>query len=117
MNRFQLEDRLLSFALSINKLTLGLQPDGFNIILKEQVLRSSISVPLNYAEAHSAESKRDFLHKMKICLKELRETKMALRLLASANQSSNGFEINGTLRESDELISIFVASIRTSMSK
>ena len=117
MNRFQLENRLLDFALNINKLTLNLKPDGFNIILKDQILRSSISVPLNYSEAHSAESKKDFLHKMKICLKELRETKMALRLLASANQTSNGFEINGTLRESDELISIFVASIKTAMSK
>jgi four helix bundle protein len=77
-----------------------------------QLLRSGTSPAANYAEARSAESRRDFVHRISICLKELRETHVWLELsrrlkLGKAN------DVEAALREADQLIAIFVASIKT----
>ena len=53
-------------------------------LLADQVLRSGTSPALHYGEAQGAESKRDFLHKMKVALKELRESHAALRIIQKA---------------------------------
>jgi len=74
--QYDLEMRLIAFSVSIigledslsKKITISTQ------VLLKQILRYGISPALNYAEAQGAESDRDFLHKMKICLNELRET-------------------------------------------
>lgn len=68
---------------------------------------------LNYGEAQSAESKKDFIHKMGICLKGLRETFNCLKIIERANLTSNAELINKLKIEVNELISIFVSSIKT----
>ena len=72
-----------------------------------------MSPALNYSEAQSAESRKDFIHKLKICVKELRETYTALRIIDKAEITSNPEEIIDVIGENNELISIFVSSIKT----
>ena len=81
--------------------------------LANQISRASTSPALNYGEAQSAESTRDFIHKMKIGLKELRETLIGIKIFDRANMVENKDEIRNLKDEANELISIYVASINT----
>jgi len=73
---------------------------------------------LNYSEAQSAESRNDFIHKMSVVLKELRETHSNLKIIFRAKlYLGQEIEIDTAIKESDELISIFVKSIETSRNK
>ena len=80
--------------------------------LASQIIRSATSPALNYGEAQAAESKDDFIHKMKICQKELRETYVCLKLIETRNWFVSG-KLSPLIQESNELISIFVASNKT----
>lgn len=83
--------------------------------LTKQLIRSSTSAALNYGEAQSAESRRDFIHKMKICLKELRESQVNMEIMVEANlvkTENNKFKQNQ--KECSELVAIFTTSIKTS---
>jgi len=77
-----------------------------------QLLRCGTSPLSNHGEVEAAESRKDFLHKLRICLKELRETKRWLRLVGRLNLTQ-GSELSVCLNEAEELIRIFVASVRT----
>jgi len=78
----------------------------------KQLVKSGTSPAFHHAEAQSAESRKDFIHKLKIGLKELRETFVNLKILKQAKiLESNEADI--LLNENDELISIFVSSIKT----
>lgn len=81
--------------------------------LAKQLLRSGTSVSLNYGEAQGGESRRDFVHKMKIVLKELRETFICLKIIERSKLYKNQTKIEKAKRENNELISIFVKSIDT----
>ena len=70
----QLEDRLIQFSINIILSCRKIEKSFAAEHLAKQLIRSATSAALNYGEARSAESTRDFLHKMKICLKELRES-------------------------------------------
>jgi four helix bundle protein len=74
---------------------------------------SSTSSLSNHGEAEAAESRRDFLHKLRICLKELRETNRWLRLVGRLNKLGPPANFAVCVNEVEELIRIFVASIRT----
>jgi len=113
MKRNQLEDRLVSFVVSVRDLFKKSESSQLTEILIGQIMRSSISVSLNYAEAQSAESRRDFIHKMRISLKEMRETRMALRLVSASESIKDPESFTKIFNETDEIISIFVASIKT----
>ena len=78
-----------------------------------QLLRCGTSPAANYGEAQSAESRKDFIHKLKIALKELRETQVWLKIIQRKRSVKNGEEPGNSIAECDELISIFVTSIRT----
>ncbi len=67
---------------------------------------------VNYGEAQGAESRKDFIHKMKICLKELRETQVWLRFLQELDLGAEDAVESGVL-EADELIAIFYTSLET----
>ena len=77
-----------------------------------QLIRSSTSAAPNYAEAQNAESRRDFIHKMKICLKELSETRVWLKF-ARRKDLCDRKPVEDALKESRELIRIFAKSVRT----
>ena len=76
-------------------------------------MKSGTSSALNYGEARAAESKRDFLHKLSIVLKELRETMLNLQIIQRADLIQDDDLISTALSENNELISIFTQSIKT----
>ncbi len=109
----RLEERVMDFAVMIIELSNSLPKTLVGNYLRDQIIRSAISPALNYAEARDAESRRDFIHKIKIVLKELRETMVALKLITKLTLNKEENVLNRALNENNELISIFVKSIVT----
>jgi four helix bundle protein len=110
---YDLEDRLLEFAANIVELTESLPNTRARNHIAGQLLRCGTSALSNHGEVEAAESRRDFLHKLRICLKELRETKRWLRLVGRVKNLGSPANFVTCLNEVEELIRIFVASIRT----
>jgi four helix bundle protein len=110
---YDLEDRLLEFAGMIIELTESLPNTRGGNHVAGQLLRCGTSSLSNHGEVEAAESRRDFLHKLRICLKELRETKRWLRLVGRTRTLTTATNFTTCLNEVEELIRIFVASIRT----
>ena len=110
---WDLEERLLEFSVRIIRLADSLVPTRAGNHVAGQLLRSGTSPLPNHGEAEAAESAADFLHKLRICLKELRETLRWLRLIHRAPLIDKASKVEQLLIETDELIRIFVASIRT----
>lgn len=110
---YDLENRLLEFAANIVELTESLPNTRAGNHIAGQLLRCGTSCLSNHGEVEAAESRRDFLHKLRICLKELRETKRWLRLVARVKKLGSPANFVTCLDEVEELIRIFVASIRT----
>lgn len=117
MTSKDLEDRLIGFAVNIIKLSNGIISSFAGNAMAAQIVRSCSSIALNYGEAQSAESEKDFVHKLGICLKELRETSINLRIIDGAELHKDRKIVNSLLIENNELISIFVKSIVTSKRK
>lgn len=115
--KYNLEDRLIDFAVSIIKLVESLPNTKSANHLGGQLLRSGTSPSLNYGEAKSGESKNDFINKMKVCLKELRESYNCLRIIQRATISPDEQLVIYLIDECNELISIFVTSIVTATKK
>jgi four helix bundle protein len=110
---FNLQDRLIDFAVRIIKLSEALPVTKAGQHVCGQVLRSGTSPAPNYGEAQSAESRMDFIHKMKISLKEMRETEVWLKIIMRAEMIKPAKMLEPLLKEADELISILFASITT----
>jgi len=109
---FDLEDRLLDYAAAIVRLVEELPKSRAGNHVAAQLLRSGTSTLPNHGEAESAESPADFIHKLKVCLKELRETKRWLRLVARI-PALPAHTVDPLLAETVEVIRIFAARIRT----
>ena len=107
--KFDLDERLLQFAVKITNIVESLPDIKTSNHLGGQLLRSGTSPSLNYGEAQAAESKRDFIHKLGIILKELRETINCLKILDRKSLLSD----KTMIEENNELIAIFVKSIET----
>lgn len=110
--KYDLEDRLIRFSIQVLKMTEKLKSTYPEIYLKKQIIRSSLSPALNYAEAQGAESRADFTHKMKVCLKELRESQVCLKILKQKPFLKEE-NLDELLRECGELVAIFTNSIKT----
>ena len=113
----QLEERLIQFSIDIILLCKKIDKSFASEHSAKQLIRSATSSALNYGEARSWESTRDFLHKMKICLKELRESLINIKIQKGAGLITDADLLERLLKENDELISIFVVSIKTASSK
>src|SRR5882762_8857194 len=111
--KYDLEDRLLDFAVNIVELTESLPNTRSGNHIAGQLLRRGTSPLSNHGEVEAAESRKDFLHKLRICLKELRETKRWLRLVGRLKRLGQAENLTFCLNEVDELIRIFAASVRT----
>ncbi len=110
--KYDLEDRLVAFAGQIIELVEALPKSLAAKHLASQLVRSGTSPALNYAEAVGAESKADFVHKMGVVLKELRETRVCLRILQQRNYSVQD-EIAKGLNECEQLVFILSKSVKT----
>ena len=111
-----LNDRLLEYAVRIIKVSRALPNSVVGAHVNRQMVRSGTAAGANYQEACGAESRRDFIHKMQIVLKELRETDYWLKVVAKIHMLPPR-RLSGVLRESDELIAMVVQSILTARKK
>lgn len=111
--KFDINDRLIDFAVGIIKICESIGNSRAGAHMASQLLRSGTSPSLNYGEAMSAESRSDFIHKLKIALKELRETKNIILIIQKANLSANKELMMLILKECNELIAILVKSTET----
>jgi four helix bundle protein len=111
--QYDLQDRLVSYAVRIIKLSEALPSTKAGKHVSSQILRSGTSPAPNYGEAQSAESKADFIHKIKIALKELRETEIWLKIIAKAQMIESVSQLAPLLRETDELIAILFTSVES----
>jgi len=110
---FDLEERLLHFAARVIRLSSQLPRDRTGNHIASQLLRSGTSPLGNHAEAESAESPADFIHKLRVCLKELRESYRWLRLIHYVPMIKSPKRIEPLLDETDQLIRIFAKSVKT----
>jgi four helix bundle protein len=113
VNKKDLEEGLIGFAVIIIEIAETMTETKASNHLAGQLLRSETSPALNYAEAQSGESLRDFIHKIKVVLKELRESNVCLKIILRARLFKSDDKIIFALRECNELISIFVKSVET----
>jgi len=111
--KYDLEERLLEFASAVIDLSEKLPSSRAGNHVAGQILRSGTSPYPNHGEAESAESREDFIHKIKVSLKELRETRRCARLIQRKSWAKDDPTLRFTLSESDELIRIFMSSIKT----
>ena len=117
METNKLEDRLINFSVLVIAIYDNLKTSYAANYYGSQLIRSAGAPALNYGEARSAESHKDFVHKMGVCLKELRESFNCLKIKNRANlYLGNQEDLDNALDENNQLISIFVASIKTSKS-
>jgi len=110
-----IEERMVKFAVRIIKLCEQLPKTQAGRHVSDQLLRSGTSPAANYAEARRAESTRDFVHKLKICLKELNEAGVWLSIVAQSEMLPKQ-RLQQIVGECTELCKILSASIRTSLS-
>lgn len=115
-NKFDLEPRTINSAKNIIKLCKTLPFDNINSVLTNQIIRSSASVGANYRQANDALSKKDFIHKITIAKKEIKETKHWLRLLARAEVNQKE-KIIPIWKEKQELLLIFSKIINSCKNK
>ena len=109
-NPYDLEERLLEYAARIVRLAEALPTTAAGNHISRQVLRSGTAPMAQHGEAQSDESRRDFVHKMSM---ELRETLRWLRLVQRVPLIEKSGLLEPLITETDELIRIFVSSIRT----
>jgi len=113
MDKHNLEERLINFAVLIVEIVETMPDTKSASHLAGQLLRSGTSPALNYGEAQSGESRRDFIHKLKIVLKELRESHICLKIINRTKLYKKEDKIIFAINECNELISIFVKSVET----
>jgi four helix bundle protein len=110
---YDLEERLLEYSARIIRLAESMSKSDAGRHVALQVLRSGTAPYPNHGEAQAAESPADFVHKLRVSLKELRETDRWLKLIQRVPLLEKPERVAPLLSETDELIRIFVASIRT----
>ena len=115
--KFDLQGRLLDFAVRVIKVTETLPKSQIGIHIGGQLCRSGTAPAANYGEAQAAESKSDFVHKMKVCLKELQETRVWLMMICRAGLIKPSGKLEPLLEENNELVAIFVKSVETAKKK
>jgi four helix bundle protein len=110
--KFDLEDRLLEFAVRLTTLVDALPNTRTGNHVAGQLLRSGTSPFANHGEVQAAESRKDFIHKLGVCFKELKEVRRRLRFIARVELVPVA-RLRPLLLENEELIRIFAASIWT----
>lgn len=114
MNQQELEDRLIDFGVIMIRIIELLPSTKAGNHLAGQLIRSGTAPALIYGEARGAESRKDFIHKNKLILKELRESLISQKLIHKSNLIPNDKEkLEASLRENNELVAIFVTTLKS----
>ena len=110
---YDLEDRLVRFSSNIVGLAKMLPNTKAGRYIRDQMTRCGMSPSMNYGEAQGAESPDDFIHKMKVVLKELKETRVCVKLIFHQKLIENQKLVTDLRNECEELIKIVATSIIT----
>jgi len=110
---YDLEDRTLMFSMNVRALVKQLPKNLSNIEDGKQLIRSSGSVGSNYIEANESLSKKDFVMRIKICRKEIKESRYWLRLI-DINDDEQETNRNDLIQEATELMNIFGSILQKS---
>ncbi len=108
-----LEDRLIDFSVRVIHLSEALPTSRAGQHVAGQILRSGTSPAPNYGEATAAESRKDFIHKVKLALKETRETAIWIKVIQRAGMVSPAEKLDDLLKETDEPAAILFTSAET----
>ncbi len=114
--KYDLENRLIEFVIMVSDLIEQLPNTKLANHLGNQGIRSCTAPALLYGEAQSGESQKDFIHKIQVLLKELRETKVCLKIILRKKFLKEEF-ILSAMKENEDLIAIFAKSVKTAQSK
>jgi len=112
----EISERLLDYGIEIIRLTIGLNKTMIGRHIAKQLLRSGTSAGANYEEACGAESRADFIHKLQIVLKELRESLYWLRLIQKSQILKNK-NLDEVIDETKQLSNIIAKSVITAKNK
>ena len=110
---FDLEDRLVEFSCKVIELVEALPNTRAGNYVAAQLIRCGLAPALLYGEAQSAESRPDFIHKMKVVLKELKETRVCLKIITRSLMIKPVERLKDIRSEVEQLISIIAKSIDT----
>ncbi|MEO2048789.1 MAG: four helix bundle protein [Pirellulales bacterium] len=113
LRNYDLQERLIDFSIRVLNVVESLPTSLAGNHVANQLVRSGTSPAANYGEAQSAESRRDFIHKMKVALKELRETLVWILIIQRKPLVEPLDKFAPLIEENNELISIFVSSVVT----
>ncbi len=111
-----IEERLIDFAVGVVRLHGRLPKDQPGKHIAGQLTRSGTAPAAHYAEARGAESAKDFIHKLRLCLKELNESRVWLKIIRRSNLYAAP-ELNELTAECDQLCRIINASIKTTSAR
>lgn len=111
--KYDLEDRFVDFTISMTGIVEALPDTRPGIYLAGQLMKSCFSPALNYGEAQSAESRNDFIHKMAVILKELKECRVALKIIRKTEMIKLAAKMETIYEETEHLIAIIGKSIST----
>lgn len=110
---YDLEDRFIDYSVRIIRISEVLPDSRAGRHVASQILRSGTSPAPNYGEAQGAESRKDFIHKVKISLKEMKETRVWLKTFKKAGWVAKTEMMEALLAETEELIAILFSSAQT----
>lgn len=111
--KYDREERLLEFSVRIIRVSESMTRSRAGTYVADQLMRSGTSPYGHHGEAEGAESRDDFIHKLKVCYKELREARRWLRLVQRVPLVKTPGLLEGLLAEAEALVRIFSASLRT----
>ena len=111
--KYDLEERLVDYCCRMIDVVEALPTSRAGNYISGQLVRSCHSPAFNYGEAQGAESPKDFIHKMGIILKELKECRMAIKIIIKKHMIKPIEKLDGVYKETEELISIIAKSIIT----
>ncbi len=111
--KFDLEDRLVEYTCRMIDVVETLPTTKSGNYIAGQLIRSCHSPTFNYGEVQGAESRNDFIHKMGVVLKELKECRVALKIIVKKEMIKPIQKLDGIFKETEELIAIIAKSIET----
>jgi four helix bundle protein len=114
-SKYNLEDRLVEFTCRMIDVVEALPNTRAGNYIAGQLIRSCHSPTFNYGEAQAAESPDDFIHKMRVILKELKECRTALKVIIKKEMIKPVKKLDGIYKETEELIAIVGKSISTAI--
>jgi four helix bundle protein len=113
MKKSELENRLVKFSVDIIGMTKILDDSYASQHLSKQIVRSGTSSALNYGEAQGSPTKKDFIHKISIVLRELRETQINLKIILDSGLCADNKVIAEISNENNQLVAIFTKTFQT----